>query len=194
MTITETNYASSLDEAKAVAIGMAKVQGFALRTRTSKLDPTGAVRYLILCCAKGGQFRQSPKVQGTHETKRRYETTTQKTGCKVTVIICFKRALQEWLTRMPNGTEHNHALLPAQDLTKYRMEAVSARLDDIVVLYNAGTAPADIAAQMRATAGSDDDLVGITGQDIRNALARHKRDEEVAAAIARAQIYYGIRQ
>ncbi|UNI13928.1 hypothetical protein JDV02_000617 [Purpureocillium takamizusanense] len=179
MSITQTAY-PSLEAAKAAANDMAKTQGFALATRTSKMDGAGVVKYLILRCSKAGQFRQDPNVLSTHETKRRCRKTSQKTGCKLTVITSYNGALNKWLVRMPSGSGHNHALLPPQAHTKYRIEAVTARLGDIVALYNDGIALVDIAARLRAAAAPDDDIATITSQDVRNARSRHRRDEEMA--------------
>ncbi|UNI21344.1 hypothetical protein JDV02_007342 [Purpureocillium takamizusanense] len=164
---------STLEEARAALDEMAKGQGWALAQRTRKLDPQGQVRYLILRCSKGREYRQNPTVASTHETKRRHRVSTQRTGCKVTVTLTFKKDTQKWVTAMPNGDEHNHALLPAQAHTKYRIEGLNALRDRIVSLYNAGVKPTSIATQLRGEAKPDEALAGISSQDVRNVLARH---------------------
>ncbi|EQK98975.1 hypothetical protein G6O67_008730 [Ophiocordyceps sinensis] len=168
---------TSYQAAQAACDAIARTQGFALAIRTKKpnaADPS----YIHFRCSKGGRFVGiSDEVIANSNAKRR-KTNTQMTECPYRLIMKLDRGIGTWsVSSAPAGSAHNHPFVAPMDHAKYRGEAISRYLDEIVQMYNSGTRPVHIAEQLRGRSHQDPDLEGITATQIHNALARHRRDE-----------------
>ncbi|PHH91219.1 hypothetical protein CDD83_1269 [Cordyceps sp. RAO-2017] len=159
---------ASFEAARDSCDAVARAQGFALAVRTKKPNAAEAT-WVLLRCSKGRVYHDQGD-ESAHESRRR-KTSTQMTGCGYRVII--KRDPDgHWVVTV-SGTPHNHEFAAATAHNKYRAEVIDKYRDEIIQLYQEGVRPVLIASQLRRRVKEDPDVVGITHQQIRNAIARH---------------------
>jgi Transcription factor AFT len=76
-------------------------------------------------CSKSGKYNDKNKAQDVHQTKRRRNTGTTKTGCPFQVRATFDEVTSVWTT-MITSADHNHdAVVSLSALPHHQLGAIT---------------------------------------------------------------------
>jgi FAR1 DNA-binding domain len=144
----------------------ARTNGYAIGVKSSK-----AQRFLYRC-SKGGKYDSRFKDPEVHESKRRRNTSTTKTGCKF--MVEARKEAEGWKTKVLIN-EHNHGPVAALSaLPQYRIAAMTPeeRLH-VKTMHTLGYSPGQILNTLRH--GNPENV--LIPKDIYNILATLRMEE-----------------
>jgi Transcription factor AFT len=153
---------------KAVLQAHARENNYAIATDCSTAKKAAWV------CSKSGQYNSKNKADGVHDTKRRRNTGTTKTGCPFRVRALYNEASNNWTTNITDSNHNHDGVVALSALPHHRIGALTTeehlKLSDMAQL---GHSPTAILAALRH-ANPDNCLVA---RDVYNLLYKLRLSE-----------------